>query len=366
MLTDVIVVINQFGLVSICSLLAAALIRKTGQGRVTMAVIGIIFGIGCCTAMLSPLPLEDGVFFDLRSLFIGLSTALFGIVAGVMTLTVAILFRAHLGGAGALLGMTTMVMIFGLAGLWRIWLWRDRLGQRPSMGALAVLGLMLSAYLGLAMQLSDVMARAFQHGFGFYIIAGNLIGSLCLGSLMLGVLETIQREQQLARMAMTDPLTGLLNRRGLSVAYEKWQCVAARDAGALIISIDIDHFKSFNERHGHQLGDRALRAVAEKLRASLRSGDMAARVGGDEFVVVLRDVAPADSVRVLARVTAAWDHVSVDLDKTVTLPVVLSIGDHYATASAALQDALNMSDLRMFEAKRNSRAAPQLPLRDIA
>lgn len=366
MLTDAIVVINQFGLVSICSLLAGALIRKAGQGRLPTALIGVIFGVGCCTAMLSPLQLEDGVFFDLRSLFIGLSTALFGIVAGLMTLTVAALFRADLGGPGAAIGIGMMVVTFGLAALWRLWLWRDRATQRPTILALGALGLMLSAYLVVALKLSSFTARALQHGFGYYIVAGNVIGSLCLGSLILGVLETIQREQQLARMAMTDPLTGLLNRRGLSVAYENWQSVADKDAGALIVSIDIDHFKSFNERHGHQLGDQALHAVAEQLRASLRSGDLAARVGGDEFVVILRDVAPGDSARVLARVTAAWGHIGVDMDKTVHLSVILSIGSHYATASAALQDALNISDLRMFEAKRNSRAIPDPGLRDIA
>lgn len=366
MLTDAIVIINQFGLVSICSLLAGALIRKTGRGRLPMAVIGVIFGLGCCTAMLSPLRLDDGAFFDLRSLFIGLSTALFGLLAGLLTLIVAILFRLDLGGPAAGIGAAMMVIIFVCAAIWRFAMGLRRPGQRPTLLALGVLGLMLSAYLGLALGFSGFISRAMQNGFGYYITASNVIGSLCLGSLILGALESIQRESQMARMAMTDPLTGLLNRRGLNVAYEKWQNVAAADAGALILSIDIDNFKFFNERHGHQLGDDALRAVAETLRASLRNGDMAARVGGDEFVVILRDVAPCDCARVLARVTAAWDNLGIDLDKIVHLPVMLSIGSHYAAASATLQDALNISDLGMFEARRASRTGPAAPLRHSA
>lgn len=86
---------------------------------------------------------------------------------------------------------------------------------------------------------------------------------------------------RLDQLARTDDLTGLLNRRALD------QEGAARMAGAALIVLDLDHFKQLNDRYGHAAGDHALRQVAEFLRAGLGDGDIAARLGGEEFVMLL-------------------------------------------------------------------------------
>lgn len=88
---------------------------------------------------------------------------------------------------------------------------------------------------------------------------------------------------RLARASATDPLTGLLNRRGALAALDG--CDEGGPLAAIVI--DLDHFKSANDRHGHEAGDALLREVAARIRDCVRAGDLVCRMGGDEFVVAL-------------------------------------------------------------------------------
>jgi diguanylate cyclase (GGDEF)-like protein len=111
----------------------------------------------------------------------------------------------------------------------------------------------------------------------------------------------------LARLALRDPLTDLPNRRllddRLGAAIER---ARHHGAGPVVLFVDVDHLKAINDRFGHDAGDRVLRAVGERLAASVREGDTVARVGGDEFVVALVDVAShADAAAVARRAAAA-------------------------------------------------------------
>jgi diguanylate cyclase (GGDEF)-like protein/PAS domain S-box-containing protein len=95
------------------------------------------------------------------------------------------------------------------------------------------------------------------------------------------VTEQRALEDTLRHMVATDPLTGLLNRRGLEEA------VVEAPTPMAVIALDVDRFKCFNDTYGHPAGDRALQAVAEAIRATVRAGDIVARAGGEEFTVVL-------------------------------------------------------------------------------
>jgi diguanylate cyclase (GGDEF)-like protein/PAS domain S-box-containing protein len=96
-------------------------------------------------------------------------------------------------------------------------------------------------------------------------------------------------EEQLSELAVTDGLTGLLNRRGFDdVLDEDWRHTLSAGSQLSLLMLDVDHFKAFNDRYGHQVGDDCLRAVAEALRSSLRrASDKAARYGGEELAVIL-------------------------------------------------------------------------------
>jgi diguanylate cyclase (GGDEF)-like protein/PAS domain S-box-containing protein len=96
------------------------------------------------------------------------------------------------------------------------------------------------------------------------------------------------REDELLALAMTDALTGLANRRAFDEALEReWQRTLREGSQMSLLLLDLDHFKSFNDTYGHQVGDDCLRAVATAVRTSVRASDFACRYGGEEIVVIL-------------------------------------------------------------------------------
>lgn len=96
---------------------------------------------------------------------------------------------------------------------------------------------------------------------------------------------------------MTDPLTGLPNRRALDRALARWS-----QGACSMLCVDIDHFKQFNDGHGHVAGDAALQHVAHVFRRTLRENDLAARIGGEEFALWLPDTPLPRAVDVGERV----------------------------------------------------------------
>ena len=124
----------------------------------------------------------------------------------------------------------------------------------------------------------------------------------------------VEREKRIRAEAETDDLTGLANRRALQrmlrVALAR---ARAHDHVVGVLMLDLDGFKAVNDRFGHATGDAALREVAERLRGSVRERDMVARAGGDEFVVVLPDLAEGGAHEAAERVEAAFA-APLDLD----------------------------------------------------
>lgn len=113
--------------------------------------------------------------------------------------------------------------------------------------------------------------------------------------------------QQVARMATTDALTDVANRRHAEeFLAQTWRHAQQRRTSIALVVVDIDHFKRYNDHHGHLSGDRCLQAVARALSAcSRRAGDLVARMGGEEFVVIMGDIDPASAVSVAQRIQAS-------------------------------------------------------------
>nr|MBA2690789.1 GGDEF domain-containing protein [Burkholderiales bacterium] len=111
------------------------------------------------------------------------------------------------------------------------------------------------------------------------------------------------RSEQVSR---TDALTGLLNRRGLNEAAEGWLCASATSPHPLVVMFaDLDNFKMVNDTKGHAEGDRVLVQIATTLRECLRSSDLVARYGGDEFVLLLPEITLGEAAHIARRIQTA-------------------------------------------------------------
>jgi diguanylate cyclase (GGDEF)-like protein/PAS domain S-box-containing protein len=164
-----------------------------------------------------------------------------------------------------------------------------------------------------------------------------------------------QREEQLRMLSLTDELTGLYNRRGLFALGEHTLRIARRRARGLgCIYVDIDGLKAINDRFGHAQGDETLRLVADLIRASTRESDVAGRVGGDEFVILLED-GPAVTADLLARLRRRAERAGVKGGRPFRLSLSLGAVDWEPGDQVTLQELIERADQRMYDDKRARR-----------
>ena len=174
-------------------------------------------------------------------------------------------------------------------------------------------------------------------------------------------LETAQKRiLNLEQLATTDDLTGILNRRGFNEAFERELDRTNRGVseGGLLIMIDLDNFKAVNDTHGHAAGDEALKLVAETLKRQIRKMDVAARMGGDEFVLLF---ANAGHNRALDRAQSlALKLNSLFLRwRGENIPVRASIGVKDYKIGSTLDAVFEEADATMYKAKAASRDLPE-------
>ena len=169
------------------------------------------------------------------------------------------------------------------------------------------------------------------------------------------VTERHEYEERLSYQALHDPLTGLANRELFRQRLQRAAVAhAASDAPISVLYLDVDEFKAINDSVGHNVGDQALTAVAQRLVDSVRPGDTVARLGGDEFGIVLAPASERDALaaaeRVIAAVNQPFDAGGKELAPTVSVGIASS---HSSTMhpDALLADA----DLAMYFAKRAGR-----------
>jgi diguanylate cyclase (GGDEF)-like protein len=157
---------------------------------------------------------------------------------------------------------------------------------------------------------------------------------------------------KLAEEAREDTLTGLLNRRGFEERAGVEVALASRNSTSLaIVSLDIDHFKLINDEWGHEAGDRVLARLGDVFRAASRTGDLVARMGGEEFVVLLVDSELDAATDYAERVRAAFAD-----DSPAGLPrATLSAGVASAYAPPSLEPLIQRADSRLYAAKRAGR-----------
>jgi len=159
---------------------------------------------------------------------------------------------------------------------------------------------------------------------------------------------------QLKEMSLTDPLTGLSNRRRLQ---NELKSVCGDDASCSIglIMIDIDHFKTVNDTHGHDAGDQVLLELAKAMRDTCREEDLLVRWGGEEFVVLLPESDERRLQIAAERLRLHIRQMTIELRNAVTLRVTASIGATLIRPQQSPESALRKVDKLLYEAKRDGR-----------
>lgn len=183
----------------------------------------------------------------------------------------------------------------------------------------------------------------------------ELEGRTCLLGIFRDVTERKRLEEELARMARRDPLTGVLNRYALQELLEREASRSERYTHSVaFLMIDVNRFKEVNDRFGHAMGDKVLQGVTEVIQHNIRDADILVRYGGDEFLVILPETdgeAEVVKERILAEI-AERNRTNPLLD----FPVTLAIGAaHWSSGSGqTMEQVLDGVDKRMYEDKQRS------------
>ncbi len=178
------------------------------------------------------------------------------------------------------------------------------------------------------------------------------------------VLERLRSERvemkalrnQLSHLALTDRLTDLPNRRHFDESLERQSASVGRSGATYAVGvIDVDHFKEINDSLGHEVGDRVLVELTKVVRGHLRKSDLAARMGGDEFAVLMADTNAAQAGEVLSRVLRAVAGRSFSASGLRRGQVTVSVGVTESEGEEAPSEVLRRADTELYTAKRNGR-----------
>lgn len=165
------------------------------------------------------------------------------------------------------------------------------------------------------------------------------------------------RTHELQHLTETDPLTGLLNRRGMTNRFEKEiarQSRSGKDLCLCLILLDLDHFKQINDTHGHSAGDLALCEVSRVIQSSMRSYDHAARWGGEEFLILLPDCADVDMMTIAERLRSGISALQIQAGGR-SFSFTASIGVHHPRSPQTLDTMLKKVDAALYAAKHAGR-----------
>jgi diguanylate cyclase (GGDEF)-like protein len=298
-----------------------------------LAVIALVSGVGCLLVAVVPLA-EDApqtLLYGLGAFGVGLALALR--LAGPRVSTTALhgAVLLHVAQLGVMVAIAVTERGLFLSALGFTWtaVYVAYFFRPPVARAYAVLMIAgLSASLLVARAPTDLMVWA------------SLSTMIWLAVVILSRLN-----ERLRAAAHTDSLTQVLNRPGFAVAAARQRAMADRRGESVALAVvDLDDFKGVNDRQGHAAGDRLLVEIAGAWAASLRPGDLLARFGGDEFILMILGATPRQVDAILARLAAAH-------------PAAWTAGTVFCSSEESLDEAINRADARLYAAKQSRRSS---------
>lgn len=188
-------------------------------------------------------------------------------------------------------------------------------------------------------------------------LSGYTLGTLLM-AVGLILMANDRLKEALQYLAAHDTLTGAFARRAFIDLAEREQARGRRSGQPIaLLMVDLDHFKTINDSHGHQVGDQVLRRFAEITQACLRRQDIFGRYGGEEFMVMLPDTARDTALTVAERICATVAKTPVMIDgQTRAIPISVSIGVAVGDFRTSLDRLIGLADEAMYRAKTAGRS----------
>ncbi len=277
----------------------------------------------------------------------------------LVILSVALAFVPAMPQISANVGLRVAAVSLPLASALTLaaWeLWRGRHENLPSKSALIAVLLVAAGLVGLRIPFGataayPIGAEAPNQLVVFILVGGLIVASMVLSLLMVAIsLERAEKSQR--QLAATDPLTGLLNRRGLEASFADDKL----PAGAAVVVFDLDQFKQVNDTFGHAAGDRLIAGFALICREELHQVDLAVRLGGEEFALVLARADRHAALTLAERIRQRYEHMVVEIEGGAIAGTVS--GGVFACAAPKpvwLSGALAEADRAMYQAKAAGR-----------
>jgi diguanylate cyclase (GGDEF)-like protein len=170
--------------------------------------------------------------------------------------------------------------------------------------------------------------------------------------------ELNEQRKLLEYMSLTDQLTGLPNRRNFDMRLDiEWRIAIREKQSISFLMLDIDHFKSYNDRYGHQQGDEVLRWIAKTIEKTLkRPGDFVARWGGEEFAILLSNTNATGALKIAEDIRTNVEDMKVPLLDGTIVKLTVSIGlNTQAPENSPLEAFISVADKELYRAKETGR-----------
>lgn len=258
--------------------------------------------------------------------------------------------------------MATVVVSYTLLNAWELYRARETalMSRWPVIGVLITHAAIFLLRIPLAGTWTTIDAERAPLNWYVVIVLESILVAFCLAYL----LGSIARERivlKLRRAALADPLTGVPNRRAF---FEEGERLLRRlrygRRSAAVLAFDLDGFKAINDRFGHQAGDQVLVAFCEETIATLRAGDLFARIGGEEFACLLPNASRSGATQVAERIRARVAGRPVVIGE-MAVTMTVSVGVAFAEAqSQQLVELIAAADRALYRAKANGRDRVEL------
>ena len=195
-----------------------------------------------------------------------------------------------------------------------------------------------------------------QHDSEGLLTQNKKLAQMCAEQISMAI-ANVQMRDQLHDQSVRDPLTGLFNRRHMTDQLRKFISLSQTSGAPVsLIAVDVDHFKKFNDNHGHDAGDMVLRAVGSVLQQSCDGDEIACRMGGEEFTLILPGSSPSDVQNRAEKLRKSVEDIAVRYGEKTLPRITISLGiAHYPTHGTMPQDLMRAADDALYDAKARGR-----------